>query len=65
MPIMLRRLDEALRDAGAAPDKAAAAAEEVAGFETRLGAVETKLSVLQWMVGTNIAITLAVLFKVL
>lgn len=71
MPIMLRRLDEALREAGATPSVAAAAAEEVAGYENRLAAVEIKLAsldvkvtMLQWMLGLNMAMTVAILFKV-
>ena len=58
MAIMMGRLYAALREANVPEDKATAAAEEVAGFENRLSALETKLAVLQWMVGFNIATTL-------
>ncbi len=49
--------------AGAPDDRARAAAEEVAAYENRLGNVETKLAVLTWMVGANIALTIAVVVK--
>ncbi len=60
MALMMSRLYEALRDGGAADEKARAAAEEAAGYENRLSSVESKLAVLTWMVGTNIVLTLAV-----
>ena len=41
-------------------DIADKAAEELAAYETRFATVESKLSLLTWMVGTNIALTLAV-----
>lgn len=54
------------------PDQTAReAAEEIAGFENRLATIEAdgkvinaKLSMLQWMVGINIAATLAILWRV-
>jgi hypothetical protein len=46
------------------PDEIArAAAEEAAGYENRAGKIETDLTVLKWMVGTNMAMTSAILFK--
>jgi hypothetical protein len=56
-------LRDALIDAGAQPDKARAAAEEAAGYESRLATVDTRLSVLTWMVAANIALTVGVLLK--
>lgn len=41
-------------------DIADKAAEELAAYETRFATVESKLSLLTWMVGTNIALTLTV-----
>lgn len=41
-------------------DIADKAAEELAAYETRFATVEGKLSLLTWMVGTNIALTLAI-----
>ena len=43
--------------------KADKAAEELAGFENRLAGIDARLSVLTWMAGTNIAATLAVLWR--
>jgi hypothetical protein len=64
MALQLGALREALLDAGASPEKANKAAEELASYETRLAGIETKLAVLVWMVGFNLAMTLAVLWKV-
>lgn len=60
MAIMMGRLYAALREANVPEDKATAAAEEVAGFENRLSGVEAKITVLQWMVGTHIALSVAI-----
>jgi hypothetical protein len=61
MALQLGALRTALLDAGAASDKADKAAEEVAGFDNRIASVETRLAVLTWMTGANIALTLLVL----
>ena len=63
MTLMLGRLFDALRAGGTPEDKAREAAEEVAAYESRLSNVETRLAVLTWMVGANIALTVAVLVK--
>jgi len=39
------------------------AAEESAGYESRFAKIDTELAVLKWMVGTNLALTLAILGK--
>jgi hypothetical protein len=56
-----------LIEAGASPEKAAKAAEEVGTYENRLAGIEAKLALLdgrvnlvQWMLGFNLAMTLAV-----
>jgi hypothetical protein len=51
MALQLGALREALIEAGASPEKANKAAEELAGYENRLAGIETKLAVLMWMVG--------------
>jgi len=56
MAIGLMKLNDALLAAGAPEDKARAAAEEVATYETRLAAVEARLTLLTWMVGTVIVL---------
>jgi hypothetical protein len=65
MPLQLGSLREALLDAGADPEKANKASEEVASYENRLAAIEARLSVLTWMVGTNIVVTIGILWMLL
>lgn len=60
MTLRLGALQDALLDPGNA-EKAQRAAEEVAGYDNRLGTIERDLTVLKWMVGTNVALTLIVL----
>lgn len=64
MALQLGALREALIDAGASNEKAARASEEVAIYETRLSSIDTRLTLLTWMITTNLAITLAVLWRV-
>jgi len=71
MALQLGALRDALIEAGASPEKAANAAEEVASYENRPARVENKLTaldgrvgLLSWMVGFNIAMTLAILWRV-
>jgi hypothetical protein len=40
------------------------AAEEVADYHERIGRIERDLTVLKWMVGTNVALTLMVLGRI-
>ena len=63
MTTMITELYDALKDAGAAEDKARKAAETVAAYENRFGKIETDLAVLKWMVGTNVVLTVAVFVK--
>ncbi len=65
MALQLGALRDALIDAGAQPDKAAKAAEELAGYDNRLAAMDTRLSVLTWMAGTNLVLTAGVLWRLL
>lgn len=66
MAIMLGALYKALIEAsGVNEETARAAAEEVAGYDSRLAAIETKLAVLQALVGVNITFTLALGFGLL
>ena len=60
LALRLSALREALIEAGASPEKAAKAAEEVAEFEFRLSRIESRLDVLTWMVGFNLALTVAI-----
>lgn len=62
---MLGALYKALIEAtGISEETARAAAEEVAGYDSRLAAIDTKLAVLQALVGVNVALTLGVLWLV-
>ena len=60
MALMLAKLYTALREAGVDDMKAREAAEEVASFENRLANVEASLTILKWMVGFNLALTIAI-----
>ena len=64
MALELGRLRNALIAAGAPPQEAEAAAEEVAAYENRLAKVEAGLDVVKWMLGFNLAMTLAILWRV-
>jgi hypothetical protein len=58
MALQLGALRDALIDAGAQPDKAARAAEEAAGYETRLARIDAKLTVALWAGGLLFAAVL-------
>lgn len=67
MALQLGAIRDALLDAGASPDKADKAAEELAAYETRFTSIENelsrivgKLSLLTWAVGINVAATVAI-----
>ncbi len=63
MAVMLSKAYDALIAAGAPDDKARAAAEELAGYESRFSKIETDLAVLKWMVGVNLAASLSLVIK--
>jgi hypothetical protein len=54
MPLQLGALRDALLSAGAPPDKADKAAEEMAGYESRFSKVEADLYVVKWMLAVLI-----------
>jgi hypothetical protein len=60
---MLSKTYDALIAAGAPDDKARAAAEEIAGYESRFAKIETDLAVLKWMAGVNLAASLSLVIK--
>ncbi len=64
MALMNEELYSALLEAGATDDKARAAARSVADYDARLGRVESGLAVVKWMIGFNLAMTVAILFRV-
>jgi hypothetical protein len=57
MPLRLGALQDALLDAGASPEKAKQAAEELATYER----LDTRVTLLTWMVGFNLGLTLLML----
>jgi hypothetical protein len=63
MAMMMGNLYSALKQAGADDDNARKAAEEVATYDARMNTIESRLSVLTWMVDTNVALTLAIVGK--
>jgi hypothetical protein len=63
LAVMLSKTYDALVAAGAPEDKARAAAEELAGYESRFAKIETNLAVLKWMVGVNLAASLSLVIK--
>ncbi len=70
MPVMSGEVYDALTEAGASQEKARKAAEAVAGYENRFGGIESRitkvdgdLTLLKWMVGFNVALTVAVLVR--
>jgi len=58
---MIAERYDALKSAGAPDDQARKAAEAMAAYENRFGRFETDLTLLKWMVGFNLALTLGVL----
>jgi len=63
MALQLGALRDALLAAGIAPEKANAAAEEVAAYERDIAGIRSDLRMLTWMVGILYAPMLAVLLK--
>jgi hypothetical protein len=64
MALRLGALHDALLDPGN-QEKAVRAAEEVASYEARIAALDSKLERLLWMVGTNVVLTSGVLIRML
>ena len=63
MPAMLPEVYDAFIASGAPEEKARAAAEAMAGHEGRFGKIEQDLAVLKWMIGFNLAATVAILMQ--
>ena len=60
---MLSRTYDALIAAGSPEDKARAAAEELAGYESRFQKIDTDLAVIKWMLGVVIAALASLVIK--
>jgi hypothetical protein len=63
MSTMEAEVFDAFRAAGVPDDKAMAAAQALNRRDTRVSAVESDVILLKWMVGFNLALTMAVLLK--
>jgi len=63
MAVMLSKTYDALVAAGAPEEKARAAAEELAAYETRFGIIETDLAVFKWILGVVIAGVASLIIK--
>jgi len=71
MALMMASLYDALKSANVDDEKARRAAEEVANYDNTVNSLDRKMTVLdgrvtmlQWMIGFNLALTTAVVFKV-
>ena len=63
MAVMLAKTYEAFIAAGAPEEKAVAAAEELAAYESRFAKIETDLAVIKWMLGVLIAGVASLMIK--
>ncbi len=63
MSTMIFEVYDALKDAGATEEKAKKAAESLANYESHFNKVESELTLLKWMVGFNIGLSVAILLK--
>lgn len=71
MSTMISEVYDALKEAGASEEKARKAAEAIAGYENRFAKIDERFAImdgrlvlLQWMLGFNLAMTIAILWKV-
>lgn len=62
--MIIEEIYDALIEAGASEEKAKAAARAMTNYETRINKIESDMNLLKWMVGFNLAFTVAILFKV-
>jgi hypothetical protein len=60
---MISEVYDALKEAGASDEKARRAAEAVATYDHRLAKVDSDLGLLKWMVGVNIALSVAIIAR--
>lgn len=64
MTTMIAEVYDALLSAGANDEKARAAATAIAEYNRDISEVKSNLALLKWMVGFNLAFTLAVLWRI-
>lgn len=63
MSMMISEVYEAFIAAGAPEDKAKKASEAIANYESRFNRIDTQLILVKWMVGFNLAFTMAIIYK--
>ena len=63
--MIIEELYDALKEAGASEEKSRSAARALAGYENRFAKIESDLTLIKWMVGANIALSVAALSKLL
>jgi hypothetical protein len=63
MPLMLGALYRALREAQVGDEHAQQAAEEVAAYDARLHIIESRLTLVTWMLGVVIALLIGVFWQ--
>jgi hypothetical protein len=61
---MISEVYAALKEAGASEEKARKAAEALASCENRCVRIESDLSIVKWMIGFNLAMTTAILWRI-
>lgn len=71
MSTMISEVYDAFKEAGTSEEKARKAAEAIAGYENRFAKIDERFAImdgrlvlLQWMLGFNLAMTIAILWKV-
>ena len=62
--MIIEEIYDAFIEAGASEDKARAAARAMTNHETRISKIESDINLLKWMSGFNLAMTVAILFRV-
>jgi len=62
--MIIEEIHDALIEAGTSEEKARAAARAMTNYETRISKIESDMNLLKWMVGFNLALTVAILFRV-
>jgi hypothetical protein len=61
--MMNEKVYDAFRSMGISEENARSAAVAIAETEPRLQKLESDIQIVKWMLGTNVAISLALLFK--
>ena len=62
--MLIEEVYDALKEAGASEEKSRAAARAIATYEDRLADVRSTLRLHSWILATNTALLIAILFRV-